>query len=287
MLIFLTGGEKSKKENTMKSKYMFLLLFLFAIGIAFTGCSEKSENPTGAAYTATEDDYSDASEDAGSTVADPDEGLLTIMSGGGGNSGFSTDGQSGSFPEISDTSYYRHGLQIIQDQTFFASDSSSSETYNPVTTVRIFSGMTIQGTITKPRRTAEIDQAGYVNITGVTPEDAILTFNGSVRRTVSSQFQAGWRGVLRTYNGTHQLTIVNVRIGRDRLFYPYPLSGEIRGTARFTRVKILPNGREKSVSIDTDYTIVFDGTRYAEIRMFAGMSFWLDLTDGECHKERP
>jgi len=259
---------------------------MFLATLLVISCSDKADNPTSPNYTTTEDDYADASEDAGSAVADPDEGFLSMFEANAENSMQPGESKGGNGFQVADTSYSHNGLLFTWDKTYYDADSNASEAYSSETTVRVFSGMSVVGTIVRPRRTAEIDQSGYVNITGVTPGDAVLSINGSIRRSVSSEFQAGWRGVRKEFSGTHTWTIVNLQLGRNRLLFPYPLGGEIRGTADFTRIQVTP-GRTKTVTVSMEYTVSFDGSRYGRMRFLSGMEFWVDLASGECHKDDP
>ncbi|MBM3329048.1 MAG: hypothetical protein FJY67_06185 [Calditrichaeota bacterium] len=202
--------------------------------------------------------------------------------------------REGSIPVIQpplqrDTAYHRKGLTIEITRTYFDADSNASDAYDPETTVRIFVALSASGTIDKPFRHSQIEQSGYLNVTGVTPSDTVLVLNGSITRSVESEFQSGWRApVVRTYSGAHTWAVVNVAIGRDRLLYPYPLSGTIFGTAEFTRTHTNPN-HTRTVTVRSDYAVEFDSTRFAPIGFGAGGSlrFWIDLLLGTTCRERP
>jgi len=284
-----TPVRSNTKESKMKYPIYKLPLILCVIGALFalSGCDQARNPMSDTSGGATYDDRSDAVEDFGATVAGQDEAMPEMWGTESGSpNGTAVAAMVREIPRICDTTYYRHGLTITIDRTYYSADSQASEKYDPETSVWVTRHVTITGTWNGLLRSAAINHDGTVRVDGIAPNDTIRILNGTGKRTVESKFEAKFRKMQRTVEATHSWQIRNVRFNRDRDTYPYPLSGSISVETIIKR-KMVKNYRTVTVDIDVDYTVFFDGTEYAKVVVVDGPNFWIDLKDGSCDDDHP
>ncbi|MFC2150360.1 hypothetical protein ACFLQV_02535 [Calditrichota bacterium] len=261
------------------------LILLTAFIMIFTGCS-PSTNPSG--QVATTDQQTDVSEDFGATISADDEGILALwmetdyLFNPPSSASTAADGDS------SKTRFRREmdGLTIDFELTFYDANDNPSPTYDSLTTVRAVRDITIDGTLESLHRTATIHHVDHTEISGIAPHDSIHVLNGSSQREVESTFKAAFRKVQRTFKGEHDMQVTNFTWHRDYDAHPYPFDGII--DARTIMYLNQSGGQgEGTFELALDFSIGFDGTQYAEMRIDDGESFWIDLETGECHTRHP
>lgn len=275
--------------KTIREAGVLLLGGLLALSLLLGGCS--GDDATGVndeEYTPTAEDIDDSAQDFAVALADPEEGMLALWLGMG-DIGF--DGETAPMKPagpvaVADTSFQRGPFTITIDRTFYDADGNPSEEYDSSSTVRMTRVLTLVGTRETFRRTASVDHWDSLAVDGIAPGDTIRTRSGEGRRTVSATFQARWRPVDRTFNAEHEWTVNDMQVNVDRVTYPFPLDGSIDVHTTMERVITSPM-RTVTVEVEVQFTVSFDGTRYAEVVVVDGPTYWIDLVTGEIYRERP
>jgi hypothetical protein len=263
------------------------ILLLAALGLLNLFACTQDDSPT-AALQISDDEYADAAEDFGATLAAGNEGFLTtILSESTGTENL--DGgplaRKGA-PVVQDTTWEHNGLTFTVDRTFYDAEGNPSEVYDSLTTVRTTRHLTITGTIVRPHRTATIDHDGFIDRTGIAPDDTLSTINGFGEREVTSVFQPRWRPTIRHYHGFHEWTINGLKVARDREIYPWPLEGTIAGHT-VSQYEIEHPNNIHTRTVDITFTVTFDGTQYAHVEIENGPEYWVDLSDGTVYFDPP
>lgn len=266
-------------------KYTWLLLTGF-LAMGVISCADK--NPAGSTDETeiTEDQYSDVVEDFAYALTDSDEGIIALNDYSGDGLENATVNTKGGYPEVADTTFEHNGLVITLDRTFYDVEGNESEVYDPETSVRMTRYRSVTGTITRPRRTAIIDQEGLRDVVGITPEDEVRTINGEGHRDVESEFTSYLRPVTRTFVGEHNWTITDLERHIDQETNPWPLSGTIVDE-NHSVMTIERSNETITREVDITLTVSFDGTQYAQVVTDNGLTYWVDLETGEVYYEHP
>lgn len=254
------------------------------------GCShDDGDSLVGSTDGASEEDVDMAVDGFAATLADPEEGLLPLwgeainppmQSSDTGKPGVTQD-----YAVLDTLIRERGGLTMTMIHLFY--DAEGNEYQHPDSlTVRMTRDLTIEGTVEGPRRSVIIDHTGFLEVEGLARGDTIRTLNDEGRRHVEGTFQANWRDLSREWNVDHAWTATDMQFHIDRFHYPFPLQGVVTVTSEVHRSTSGPNG-DRSEDFEIEYTVTFDGTRYALVELSDGRTFYIDLTRGRAHRHRP
>ncbi|MBZ0265047.1 hypothetical protein K8I28_10295 [bacterium] len=270
----------------LQQKYIISLVVLGFLFLGLSGCSEEDKAPVSQSEELSTDELEIAVEDFGDLVADPVEGILSHWMDDVDSPGVLQNDLKNDH-DIADTVIVRDNLTISIDLTFFDSEGTESEIYDPLSTVRMTKNVTIEGARENPQRTTTINGSNFHDISGIAPEDTLRTINSNGTRAVESTFEGRLREVTVTFAGEHDWTASDVLVSRDRETSPYPLSGTIDATDTIYRRVELPNGT-RTLEFETNFTVTFDGSQYAEIYVVEfDRTFWIDLENGDVYRIRP
>lgn len=262
------------------SKLMTLLLMTLAVLVA-AGCSEDDTVSGTGDDEITAEDVDVITEDFATTLADDEEGLLVDY----------TDlqlpsGSSKTAYTVSDTGGQNRGnLTITRVRIFYDSLGNASDRYDPETTVAMDRMLTIEGTRTNvlQTRTSSIYHSDSLRIDDIAPEDTVRTLNGIGVREVTSEFESLDSSVVRSFNGSYNVRVVDLMIERDE---PYPLDGEIQVDAYRERT-VTVDGAQRTVTVELSFTIEFDGTQLATMTLDDGTVYYIDLSLARRYRVRP
>jgi len=273
-------------KNTKFVAIAVLIVFAYL----FAGCSEDNNSaPLNELNGLTEADFIAASEDFTEALVDEEEGMLHIWEEAQPGHGEDVEwfGRGG-FHILPDTSVHHrfdHTVTIIR--TFYDAEGNPYEEYDSLTTVSMDRVLMIEGE-RGPRlgRTSSFTHWDSMRVDGIAPDDEIRTLNGIGNRNVESEWVSRNGEASRSFSGSYSWTVENLTHNLDRETYPYPLSGEIdvaierihEGSGR---------GGERSHSVSFAFTVIFDGTQYAQILKDDETSFWVDLLTRIRYDERP
>ncbi|MBD3166280.1 hypothetical protein GF324_06760 [bacterium] len=270
----------------MKTHRVLLLLALAAMLAFVVACDEDTTGNDTEFAEPTTDDMDDTAEDFAATLADPETGIITYWESEGLSDGGFASMKEGTVPQVADTSFERGGITITIDRTFYDIEDNPSEVYDSSSTVRMTRLLTMEGERTGARRSATIDHESFIDVTGMASDDTVRTINGNGSREVSSTFQARWRPVQRTFEAVHTWQEHDIERHVDRRANPYPLSGSITGATDIVRSAERGN-RTRTVEVNVEFTVTFDGSRYAMVEIVDGPTYWVDLDTGLAYRERP
>ncbi len=260
------------------------LLFLLA------GCGSDNNSMTGPGNNASQQDAEAVAEDYSAALAGQDEGMLGMWSGTGfeqpGPLAESSRDRSGA---LDDTVLIDHnGFHLSLIRIFYDVNGNGFVIYDPLTSVWMERWLTIDGTHTNQsgRRTVTLHHADHLMIDGIAPQDETYRIDGDGEREVESEFSSRFHQNTMTYAADYEWTVTGLVIAHDRVAQPYPLDGSIAVDATITRTHVNP-GRDDETTRHLSFTVTFDGTRYAQLVFTGGMTFWIDLANGDCHHDRP
>lgn len=258
--------------------------FLLMLSLLVWGCS--NENGSLAPNNQiTDEERDDLADDFASTLAGPQEGMLSFwMSNGSGGVRGPAEGGA-----LDDTLIFdRDGFHVVLVRNYYDVNGVWSPIYDSLTSVRLNRLLWINGTFTNQsgRRTVTIDHFDSTVVWGIDPISDIWTLQGSGERTVNSEFASRFRQNVKTLIATYSWTIHDLVIHKDRTLHPYPLSGDIAVDILLTRTHQNP-GRDFEETIDVSLVVYFDGTQWAHVVFSDGREYWIDLEEGWCHRDRP
>ena len=255
-----------------------------------SGCNDENgrTNMTGPGNQATDEEMEAVAEDYGAALAGEGEGMLGMWAEDGGSGPFSGGDREGD-RALDDTLIFVHnGFQVVLIRNFFDADGNWSVIYDPLTSVRMERMLTIEGSRTNQsgRRTVTLWHSDQMMIWGIAPTDEVFTLEGSGERNVESEFASRFHQNERTVTAEYDWVVDDLVIHHDRSSNPFPLEGTIAVDVMVTRTHQNP-GRDFEATWSTSFVVHFNGTRYAELVFANGAHFWIDLTNGWCHRERP
>jgi hypothetical protein len=257
-----------------------------------SACSDNNENSNLTApgnNEITDEETQAVAEDYGSALAGEDEGMLSLwtqMSGDGGPQGARPEGESRG---LDDTLAFTHnGFQVVLIRNFFDADGNWYPSYDPLTSVRMERILTINGTHTNQsgRRTVTLAHSDDMMIWGIAPTETVYRLEGDGDRSVESEFSSRFGQNVKTVSAEYHWSVNDLLISHDWMVHPFPLDGTIAVNVTVTRTHVNP-GRDFEQTRHAEFIVYFNGTQYAELVFANGAHFWIDLTNGWCHNERP
>lgn len=274
-----------------RPKWIAGLLVLGLLGLFLTSCSNESgrNNLTGPGPVTEPEEQEDIADDFAYALAGPGEGMMSRWNsdeGGGGPMGAGSERDRGA---MDDTLIFVHnGFQVVLVRNYYDTDGNWSPIYNPLTSVRMQWLLDLNGTWTNQsgRRTVTIDHSDRLMVWGLAPSENAYRIEGDGDRHVEGEFASRFRQNVRTISATYAWEVDDVLIHKNRMEHPYPLDGSIAVEVEWTRTHVNP-GHEEEAHGHASFVVYFDGTRYAQLVFSGGATFWIDLQDGICWRERP
>ena len=274
-----------------RGQWMAGLLIVSLLALLWAGCKNESgsNNLAGPGPITEPEEQEDIADDFAYAMAGDGEGMMSYWNsdeGGGGPMGAGSDREQRA---LDDTLIFVHGgFQVVLVRNYYDADGIWSPIYNPLTSVRMEWLLDVNGTHTNQsgRRTVTVDHSDRLMIWGIAPTESVYRFEGDGDRTVEGEFASRFRQNVRTISATYEWDVNSVLIHHNRWEHPYPLDGSIAVEVDWMRTHENP-GRDWEEHGHASFVVYFDGTRYAQLVFSNGMTFWIDLQDGICWRERP
>lgn len=273
--------------NTQSKRWTALFLMLGVTLFLGIGCSNSDDDNDSTYGQPSSENREDIAEDFGNALAGNNEGMLGMWQDeGGGMNVTSRDAESNA---LDDTLTIEHdGFTIVRIRNFYDADGVLSELFLPDVTVRMEQFLSIEGTheSMSGNRSVTVEHYDTLDVYGLLPVFDEWTLNGNGERGVEGEFHSRFRQNVRTFEADYEWTLEDMTLSRNHMENPYPLDGSIEVEGYWTTTHTNP-GRDNERTVQFDFTVEFNGTRYAELTFAGGATFWIDLENGLCWHDHP